>query len=66
MYFDRFDVVAAYFFALAHCHEGQSSEKYQRLCKLLRYFTPSSLMTVDNLNENASEIYERKVMEWTA
>jgi hypothetical protein len=58
MYFDRFDICEAYFLALSHCHGGQWSKEYARLCKLMRYFKPSPLLSVEDLNENAREIYE--------
>ncbi len=58
MYFDRFDICEAYFLALSHCHAGQYSREYMRLCKLMSYFRPSPLLRVDSLNENAREIYE--------
>jgi hypothetical protein len=58
MYFDRFDICEAYFLALSHCHGGQWSKEYARLCKLMRYFKPSPTLSVEDLNENAREIYE--------
>jgi hypothetical protein len=58
MYFDRFDVCEAYFLALSHCHAGQFSREYERLCKLMSYFKPSPLLSVDSLSDNAREIYD--------
>jgi hypothetical protein len=58
MYFDRFDIAEAYYLALSHCHGGQWSREYARLCKLLRKFKPSPLLDVDTLTENGREIYE--------
>ncbi len=60
MYWDRFDICDAWFLALAHCHGGQWSASYARLCKLTRpgFFRPSPMLSVDSLNENAREIYE--------
>jgi hypothetical protein len=57
MYFDRFDIVSAWFLALSHCHSGQWSREYERLCKLTRYFRPSPMLSVDSLSENGLEIY---------
>jgi len=57
MYFDRFDIVEAWYLALSDCHSGQFSEEYRRLCKILTYFKPSPMLCVDNLSENAREIY---------
>lgn len=58
MYFDRFDICEAYYLALSHCHGGQWSPEYKRLCKLLSYFRPSPLLCVGSLSENALEIYK--------
>ncbi len=57
MYFDRFDIAEAYYLALSHCHGGQWSREYARLCKLSRSFTPSSSLSVETLSDNAREIY---------
>ena len=58
MYFDRFDICEAYFLALSHCHGGQWSREYERLCKLMKYFKPSPMLSVETLNENARIIYD--------
>ena len=58
MYFDRFDIAEAWYLALSHCHGGQWSREYARLCKLSRRFRPSPLLRVDTLSENAREIYD--------
>jgi hypothetical protein len=58
MYFDRFDICEAYFLALSHCHGGQWSREYARLCKLMSYFKPSPMLSVDSLSDNAREIYD--------
>ena len=58
MTFDRFDICEAYFLALSHCHGGQWSSEYARLCRLQTYFKPSPLLSVETLNDNAREIYE--------
>ena len=58
MYFDRFDICEAYFLALSHCHGGQWSREYARLCKLMNYFKPSPMLSVDSLSDNAREIYD--------
>ena len=58
MYFDRFDICEAYFLALCDCHGGQWSREYARLCKMRTYFTPSPMLSVDHLSENAREIYD--------
>ena len=58
MYFDRFDICEAWFLALSHCHGGQWSREYERLCKMRRYFRPSPLLSVDSLSDNGREIYD--------
>ena len=58
MNFDRFDIVEAYYLALAHCHSGQWSREYARLSKLSRYFRPRPSLSVETLSENAREIYD--------
>ena len=59
MHFDRFDICEAYYLALTHCHGGQWSREYARLCNMQKYFRPSPLLSVERLNENAREIYDR-------
>lgn len=65
MYFDRCDIVTAYYLFFVHYHEGQWSEKYLRLCRILRYFTPSPLLKYENLTENQLEIYNRLVENYS-
>jgi hypothetical protein len=57
-YFDRLDIVEAWYLALAHCHSGQGSREYVRLSKLSRSFKPSPMLDVETLSENAREIYD--------
>ncbi len=57
-YFDRFYICDAYYLALSHCHGGKWSREYKRLCQLQTYFKPSPMLSVENLNDNAREIYE--------
>ena len=58
MYWDRFDIVEAWYLALSHCHGGQFSREYARLSKIGTYFTPSHLLDVDQLTENGRAIYD--------
>lgn len=58
MYFDRFDIAEAYYLALTHCHGGQNSKSYARLCKLSQSFRPAPGLDVDELSDNGREIYE--------
>lgn len=42
-YYDRFDTLRGIYWACADYHTGQFSRGYKHLCKIGRYFTPSSL-----------------------
>jgi hypothetical protein len=59
IYFDRFDIAEAYYLALTHCHGGQTSPTYARLCHMGNYFKPSMGLCVESLTDNGLEIYER-------
>ena len=59
MTWDRFDIVEAWYLALCHCHGGQWSDDYARLCKVEGYFTPGPSLSVDSLNPNSLEIYDK-------
>ena len=61
MYFDRYDICEAYYCFLSEYQEGQWSEKYKKLCKMLLYFTPALLLTSATLSDNAREIYDSLV-----
>ena len=56
--FDRFDIAEAYYLAFSHCHGGQWTPEYSRLCQMRRYFSPSPMLSVDTLSENGREIYD--------
>ena len=58
MYWDRLDIVEAYYLYFCHYHEGQGSLKYQRLSNMGNYFTPRlSLGGFWDLSDNGQEIY---------
>jgi negative regulator of genetic competence, sporulation and motility len=59
LYFDRYDITEAYYLALSHCHNGQWSNEYARLCKMQKYFKPSVLFSYDTLTENGKLIYNK-------
>jgi hypothetical protein len=61
MYFDRFDIVEAYYVFFVNYHEGQWSEKYRRQCKMQSYFKPSLSVQNGKLDGNALEIYNALV-----
>ncbi len=58
MYFDRFDIVEAYYLFLGDYHEGQFSEKYERLCRMSKYFKPAPGLHYDSLSENGQAWYD--------
>lgn len=37
---DRFSIIEGHYFYYMHYHKGQGSREYQRLSKILTYFTP--------------------------
>jgi len=53
-YFDRLDIVSAYYQYFCDYHSGQWSTEYRRLSKILKYFSPGIKL---QLSENAIEIY---------
>ena len=61
MKFNRFDIAEAWYLALSHFHDGQSSIEYKRLSHMSSYFTPSPLLSVERLNDNARAIYANAV-----
>ena len=61
MYFNRFDIVEAWYLALSECHEGQASTSYRRLSGMLTYFEPSPTLRVESLSENGRVIYDNAV-----
>lgn len=63
MYFDRFDIIEAYYLFLSEFHEGQGSDKYRKMCSICRYFRPSPQLRYDSLSDNAKVIYNRLVRE---
>lgn len=58
-YFDRFDVITAWYLWLSENHAGQWSDEYVRLCKMSTYFEPGPLFKYETLSENAKEIYQQ-------
>lgn len=66
MYFDRFDIVEAYYVFFVNYHEGQWSRKYRRQCKIQTYFTPSLSVQNGKLEGNSLEIYENLVLKEAA
>jgi hypothetical protein len=58
MYFDRLDIITAWYLWLDHNHGGQWSDEYVRLCKICTYFNPSPLLRYETLSDNAKVIYD--------
>lgn len=54
---DRFDICEAYYLYYSSYHSGMFSDEYMKLSKLLSYFTPSPLLTLESACENVKEIY---------
>jgi len=61
MYWNRFDIVEAYYLFYTHYHEGQWSEKYARLSKIGTYFRPAMGLSYESMDENGREIYDSLV-----
>ncbi len=59
VYWDRWDIVSAYYAYYSDWHAGQASYEYQRLCKIGRYFKPGRYWTgYSDLTENGQAIYD--------
>ena len=64
MFFDRYDIMCAYYLFYSENHWGQGSEGYRRLCRLQTgpcKFRPSPIFGYESLSENAKEIYENLI-----
>lgn len=65
MYFNRFDIIAAYWLFLSQYHGGQGSREYARLSWISTVFSPSTLWSEPrDLPENAREIYRQLVVKY--
>jgi hypothetical protein len=64
MYFDRFDIVEAYYCYFADYHDGMTSRDYARLSKMTHYFSPRPNLSSDTLGDNGREIYENLVAKF--
>lgn len=58
---NRFDIVEAWYCFLCDYHEGQWSEKYRRLSKMLTYFTPRQSIGYNTLSDDGKVIYANLV-----
>jgi hypothetical protein len=59
-YYNKFDIVEAYYLFFSNYHEGQGSDKYRRLSKM-SYFKPRFSLTYKALSENSKNIYDNLV-----
>lgn len=59
MYFDRWDIITAYYLFCSDYHSGLWSVEYKRLCKIGKYFTPGPMFGPESLTDNALEIYKQ-------
>ena len=68
MYFDRFDIVEAHYLFYSQYHEGQFSDGYRKLSRILSYYRPGLMGWSDenDLNENARAIYDNLVAQHEA
>jgi len=65
MYFNRLDILTAYWLFLSQYHGGQGSRDYQRLSWILSVFSPSPMWSRPrDLPENAREIYRALVVKY--
>ena len=60
MYFDRFDIVAAYHLWFTHYYDGMFHPNYIRRCRIEEnlQFRPSMSHGYDSLTENGQYIYD--------
>ena len=65
MYFDRFDICAAYYWFANDFHSGQNSVFYKWFARLnkLRYRPALLEMSIDSCSENAQEIYNNLIIK---
>jgi hypothetical protein len=62
MYFDRFDICEAYYLFAAHYHGGQYSREYAIFGRLHNLgFSPSPMLCVESLGDNARDIFDNLV-----
>ncbi len=65
MYWDRFDIVEAYYSYYCDYHTGMWSDEYKRVCNILTYFKPSPMFNgYDSLSDNGKEIYNNLVRKF--
>jgi len=64
MYFDRFDILCAYYLFGSDYHSGQFSKEYAYMGRALDAgFNPGPMFGLISLSDNAREIYDNLVRE---
>ena len=68
IYWERWDIVSAYYAYYSDWHGGQASPEYDRLCRIGRYFKPGMYWNgYSDLSENGQAIYdELAASRWEA
>jgi hypothetical protein len=62
MYFDRFDILEAYYLYGSEYHSGQFSKEYAYMGRCLNCgFRPSPMLSYQSLTDNGKEIYDNLV-----
>jgi hypothetical protein len=62
MYFDRYDILEAYYLYGSLWHSGQWSKEYAYMGRALKVgFTPSCMLSYEHMSENGREIYNSLV-----
>lgn len=64
MYFNRFDIIEAYYLFFSDFHGGIQCEKYRRMCHVKRKLKDWQIhpfLDYDYLTQNGKEIYDNLV-----
>ena len=62
MYFDRFDILSAYYLYGSTYNNGQGSKEYAYMGRALNAgFNPSPIFSLDSLSDNGRAIYQQLV-----
>lgn len=65
MYWNRFDIVEAYYLFFCDYHGGMYSPEYRRLSEITTYFKPKPNLSYETLEENAKCIYDNLVSNYS-
>jgi hypothetical protein len=61
MYFNRFDIVEAYYLFFEQNYSGMFHPNYIRRCKMETYFKPAIFYSYETLSENGKYIFDSLV-----